>query len=184
MRAKVQTDPMGLNAECHVVVVFFVSLLMPPFEVWKWLPTPVAAFDFLFPCSLLQRKASTSWRFWFPAMRRAPSSGKEVRPSSSCRRRREPPSNCQNPKTSTPVRRRCGWRDGGMDKQTLFPLNHSRFCYLTNQYRRFGLIWTETGRGLCTLCHSCTAVNYKAATAMKQAEICCHSKGQNLLAIR
>lgn len=68
-------------------------------------------------CSPLQRKASTSWRFWFPAMRRVPSSGKEVRPSSSCRRRLEPPSNCQNPKTSTPVRTRCppccwGWMDG------------------------------------------------------------------------
>lgn len=54
-------------------------------------------------CSPLQRKASTSWRFWFPAMRRGRSSGKEVRPSSSCRKRLEPPSNCQNPKTSTPV---------------------------------------------------------------------------------
>lgn len=54
-------------------------------------------------CSPLQRKASTSWRFWFPAMRRGRSLGREVRPSSSCRKRLEPPSNCQNPKTSTPV---------------------------------------------------------------------------------
>ena len=56
-------------------------------------------------CSPLQRKASTSWRFWFPAMRRVPSSGREVKPSSSCRKRPEPPSNCQNPKTSTLVSR-------------------------------------------------------------------------------
>lgn len=60
---------------------------------------------------LLQRKASTFWRFWFPAMRRVPSSGREVRPSSSCRKRLEPLSNCQNPKTSIPVRHQhcCCW---------------------------------------------------------------------------
>lgn len=140
-------------------------------------------------CSPLQRKASTSWRFWFPAMRRVPSSGKEVRPSSSCRRRLEPPSNCQNPKTSTPVRRRCpprcwGWMDGWMDgcwceNKKRFQTNQIKMTMTKCQNLR------DSGKNrnrpfpLCiTVTQHC--INYKFITPKKRADINCHSKSPDL----
>lgn len=51
----------------------------------------------------LQKKASTSWRCWFPATLQVPLSAREARPLCSYRKRQVPPSSCPNPKTSTQV---------------------------------------------------------------------------------
>lgn len=51
----------------------------------------------------LQKKASTSWRCWFPATLQALLLAREARPLCSYRKRQVPPSSCPNPKTSTQV---------------------------------------------------------------------------------